>query len=91
MAIALNLLGFDDRSKISCQVSPVSHVWLCLANCGPRGLGYYRRRKCLVLCDLGAIPNNPIFDLVLCLRCLRFCFIVDCVSCVRIPYVMIVV
>jgi hypothetical protein len=46
MAIALNMLGYDDDGRLSCQVGPMfprlslSSV-LCLANCDPQGLGHY--------------------------------------------------
>jgi len=92
MAIILNMIGFDNTTRMNCQVSPVYHVWFCLLNCDPQGLGHYQRRKHLVLCDQGATPNTPLsFYPVLCLRCLRFLFIVDCAPYVRIPYVTIVV
>ena len=29
MSVILNMLGFDNRAKVDCQVSTVSHVWLC--------------------------------------------------------------
>jgi hypothetical protein len=51
MAVILNMFGFDNTMKVNCQVSPVSHVWLCLVNCDPQGHVYYERRKHLVLCD----------------------------------------
>ena len=59
MAIILNMLGFDNTTKVNCQVGPVSYIWLCLVKCDPEGPVYYERRKHLVLSDQCATPNIP--------------------------------